>query len=191
MFSRLFVLLLVVASILTGLVEKALAADAVVAGTASYVDTRYSLAVSGGGSYYPDEKVGIALVSFAAVFDYDRVWPHSAPEGLRFKVEASAGVATEPSPKFIGSLDMLATLYFAQKAGATFTPYVEAGIGGIYTDFKRPGQGARFNFHPILGAGLDFGDYFVAVRAQHLSNLRSNKYNKPLDYAVVQVGFYL
>ena len=187
--SRLHLIVLLFLCVWAAFAVEAVADDAH-ADAAQYTDTRYSLSVSAGRTYYPDGKVGVGVVTFSTIFDYDRVWPHRAPEGLRFKVEASAGAGLEPSAKFIGSADMLAVLYLGKEGGQGITPYVEAGIGAIFTDFKRPAQGTRFNFHPVLGAGLEFDGYLVAVRIEHLSNAWTNQHNKSLDYLVLQAGFF-
>jgi lipid A 3-O-deacylase len=58
--------------------------------------TRYGVAISGGRTYSPGD-INYGAVTGLALFDYEKIWPHRAPEALRFKVEVSAGSTTHPS----------------------------------------------------------------------------------------------
>jgi hypothetical protein len=160
------------------------------------VPTRYALGGSLGLSYDPNNDVDFVLLSGAALLDYDRVWPHRAPEPLRFKVEGSAGLTTAPRTRAVVSANILA-LYFLQRwETPTVRPYAEAGIGLIYTDFQVDGQGLRVNFNPQAGVGAELdlgiaGQWFVAVRAHHVSNGDLYKDNRGINSVVMQLGFFL
>ena len=158
--------------------------------------TRYALGGSLGLTYDPNNDVDFVLLSGAALLDYERIWPHRAPEPLRFKVEGSAGLTTAPRTRAVVSANIMA-LYFLQRwETPTVRPYAEAGIGLIYTDFQVDGQGLRVNFNPQAGVGaeLDLGNagpWFVAVRAHHVSNGNLYKDNRGINSVVMQIGFFL
>jgi lipid A 3-O-deacylase len=72
-------------------------------------------------------------------------------------------------------------------------PYVEGGIGVIYTDFQVEGQGLRFNFHPQIGIGTEFqlnsGEpFFTAIRLSHISNAGLDHENRGVNSVVFMVG---
>jgi len=158
-----------------------------------YLPTRYSLSVNWGKSYSPTNDMELSAVSAAALFDYDRVWPHPAPEALRFKVEGSVGMSTAPRRRGFFSANMLA-LYFLDRVRAPgLRPYAEAGIGLIYADFQAEGQGLRINFNPQAGIGLEIGDndgppWFVALRLHHMSNGGLHEDNRGVNSVLMQIG---
>jgi len=76
-----------------------------------------------------------------------------------------------------------------------FRPYVEGGIGIIYTDFQLWGQGLRVNFNPQIGIGTEFssgssGSFFTAVRLHHISNGGLNHDNNGIDTLIILLGRY-
>ncbi len=155
--------------------------------------TRYSLGGSVGKTYSPNNDVDFALVSAVALFDYDRVWPHRAPEPLRFKVEASLGATSAPSSRALISANMLALYFLDGLATALLRPYAEAGIGLIYTDFQVDGQGLRVNFNPQAGVGTEIkgGDgppWYAAIRLHHISNGGLHHDNRGINAVVLQLG---
>lgn len=134
--------------------------------------TRTGLAASCGVSYSPS-GVDFCLVTGILLFDYDRVWPHDAPETLRFRVEYNLGAIVEPRMRLMTSANMIAQLYYPGSGAGRLRPYLGGGIGVIYTDFKIEGQGLRFNFNPLLTGGVEFGPddaMFVEARIHHISN---------------------
>jgi lipid A 3-O-deacylase len=160
-----------------------------------HVPTRYGMGGNFGLVYDPGGNYDFVQVNGFALFDYDAVWPHRAPEALRFKVEANAGVTVEPRVRAIVSANMLALYYFDGLRTATFRPYGEAGIGLIYTDFQVDGQGLRVNFNPQLGIGAEIErgggpPWFAALRLHHISNAGLHKDNRGINSLVFQVGFY-
>jgi len=156
------------------------------------VATRYALGGDFGVTYDPGNEINFALLSGVALFDYDRVWPHRAPEPLRFKVEGSAGVTTSPRTRAMLSANMLALFFLHDLDTARLRPYVEAGIGLIYTDFQVAGQGLRFNFNPQAGVGTEFDlgghGWFAAFRFHHLSNGKIYHENRGINSVLFQVG---
>lgn len=155
--------------------------------------TRYGLAVLGGMAYDPDE-FAIGLIQGYALFDYDRVFWHDAPDGLRFRVEANLGLAKVNRQRAIAAFNLLAFKYLDRYATPTWRPYVEAGIGVIYTDFQVKGQGLRVNFNPQAGAGLEHvlpgGEALqFGVRLHHLSNSELHEDNDGINSLLLTVGW--
>ena len=163
-----------------------------VAARATEVPDRYGLGITFGHAYDPDALDFVQLAGFA-LYDYDRVWRHPAPEPLRFKVEASAGVTTQPRTRAMVSANILACYYLERLATARLKPYAEAGIGLIYTDFRVSGQGWRFNFNPQAGFGAEItaGDgppWFAAFRLHHISNGGLYQENRGVNSVALQIG---
>jgi hypothetical protein len=159
------------------------------------VPTRYGMGISFGLAYDPTNQVDFALLSGVVLFDYDRVWPHRAPKALRFKVEGSAGVITSPQPRGIASANILALYFLDRFATPTLRPYVEAGIGVIFTDFQVEGQGLRLNFNPQAGLGVEIGDtsappWYLACRGHHVSNGGLYSDNRGINSVVFLLGKY-
>jgi len=154
---------------------------------------RYGLSLNFGYTYDPDEDIRFLLASGFALYDYDKVWPHRAPEALRFKVEASAGSTVNPQIRFMASAGILALYYLDGLSSYRLRPYVEGGIGIIYTDFQVEGQGLRLNFNPQLGLGSEFRvgagpPFFATVRLHHISNAGLNEDNRGLNSIVFMLG---
>lgn len=161
--------------------------------SAEEVPTRYGLLGNLGLSYDPDNDIDFLQLGGVVLLDYERVWPHQAPDPLRFKVEGVAGITTAPRTRAVVSAGILALYYLDSLAARGLRPYVEAGIGLIYTDFQVEGQGLRLNFNPQAGIGteLDLGAGrrgFVAVRAHHLSNGRLYHENRGVNSVAMQTG---
>ncbi len=92
------------------------------------------------------------------------------------------------------SLNMLALNFLKIGRLGTGTPYVEAGIGAIYTDFKVDDQGSRINFNPQLGAGLEYplkngGAMTLGLRLHHISNGNLLKDNRGVNSALLMIGY--
>jgi lipid A 3-O-deacylase len=158
-----------------------------------YMPTRYGMGGNFGLVYDPGGDYDFIQVNAFALFDYDAVWPHRAPEALRFKVEVNAGTTVESRLRAIVSANMFALYYFDFLRTATFRPYGEAGIGLIYTDFQVEGQGLRVNFNPQLGIGTEIESgngppWFAALRLHHVSNAGLNHDNRGINSLVFQVG---
>ena len=156
---------------------------------------RYALTGNFATSYSPGNDIQFMQISAAALYDYDQVWPHRAPEPLRFKIEASAGLANiagTSGNRAVASANMLA-LYFIDPLTTTrVRPYVEAGIGIIYTDYQINDQGLRVNFNPQLGIGSEINlngtPYFVAARLHHISNGGLDDDNRAINSLMLQIG---
>ena len=157
------------------------------------VPNRYGLATIIGNTYDPDDNIGFALLSGFALFDYDKIWRHAAPAPLRFKVEASIGSTWTKEKEFMASAGILALYFLDRFTVHGFRPYVEAGIGGIYTEWKVDGQGSHLNFNPQIGIGTEFSlgsgpPFFTAVRLHHISNAGLKKDNRGVNSFVLVIG---
>ncbi|BCR03202.1 hypothetical protein DESUT3_02710 [Desulfuromonas versatilis] len=164
-------------------------------GAQQTVATRYGLGGTLGVVYDPGADIEFVQLNGFALFDYDAIWPHRAPEPLRFKLEGNLGATTSPRTRALVSANMLALYFLDGFRGATFRPYAEAGIGLIYSDFRVKGQGLRVNFNPQagLGAELDWGSGppgYVAVRLHHVSNGGLHEDNRGLNSVLLQFGWF-
>ncbi len=160
-----------------------------------YAATRYGMSLAYGNTYSPTGDIDFLLLTGVALFDYDRVWPHRAPKALRFKVEGAAGatVKSEFRGRFIASISGFALYYLDRLTGKGLRPYLEGGVGVIYTDFQVEGQGLRFNFNPQLGIGTEFPSgsktpYFASLRLHHISNAGLDDENKGINSVVFTLG---
>ena len=157
------------------------------------IPTRYGLAGVFGKTFDPVSDMNYLQLAGFVMWDYDRVWRHWAPELLRFKVEGTAGLTTSPKTRSMVSVGMLALYYLDFISNPRWNPYIEGGIGVIYTDFQVDGQGSRFNFNPEIGIGteiqLDSGPpFFGAVRLSHISNAGLHDDNRGVNSVVIMIG---
>ena len=157
------------------------------------IPNRYGLGVTVGNNYDPAGNIGFALLSGVALFDYDKIWHHAAPAALRFKVEASFGSTWTKEKEFMASAGIFA-LYFLDKfSGHGCRPYLEGGIGGIYTEWKVEGQGSHLNFNPQMGIGTEFfvgsgPPFYTAIRLHHISNAGLRDDNRGVNSIVLVLG---
>ena len=159
------------------------------------IPDRYGLTVNIGNTYDPSGGIGFIMPTAFALFDYDKIWPHAAPEALRFKVEVGAGSTWTKDKDFMASASMFALYYIDRFANGSLRPYVEGGIGGIYTEWKVEGQGSHLNFNPQLGIGTEFsigstGTYLAALRLHHISNAGLKKDNRGVNSIVFVIGLF-
>jgi hypothetical protein len=161
--------------------------------TAPLEPTRTGLALSNGVSYSP-HGVDFCLLTGVALFDYDRVWKHRAPESLRFRVEYSLGAIVAPRVRLMTSANMIAQFYYPGTSHARIRPYLGGGIGLIYTDYKVEGQGLKFNFNPLITAGAEFGPepgaLFLEMRLHHVSNGGLDEQNTGVNSLQLMLGRY-
>ena len=160
---------------------------------ADQVHDRYGLATVVGYNYDPSENIVFGLISGFALYDYDKIWPHAAPEALRFKVEVSAGATLKNEKGAIVSAGFLALYYLDTLTGQDFRPYIEGGIGGIFTQWRVDGQGSKFNFNPQIGLGTEFSigsgpPFLAALRLHHGSNAGRDEDNRGVNSVVFVIG---
>ena len=157
------------------------------------IDKRYGLGIILGKSYDPTGDIDFYMLSGSVLFDYERIWRHRAPEPLRFKVEYNVGAARDKKMRLMTSLNMFALYYLDFFNGDIVKPYVEGGIGIIYTDFQVRGQGLKINFNPQMGIGAEFnrsskGAYFLSLRLHHISNGGIDDDNRGVNSALLLLG---
>ena len=156
---------------------------------------RLGVGLTWGHSYDPSPTFGFGQLTGVFQYDYDRVWPHRAPEALFFKLEGSLGLASyQGNERLLASANMLAQYYLAPKTDR-LRPYLEAGIGLIYSDFQGEEQGLRLNFNPQAGLGCDYQVssgtiYFSNLRLHHLSNGELHHDNRGANSLLLQIGRY-
>ena len=154
---------------------------------------QHGMAIEYGYSYDPQEEITFLLAQVFAIYDYGTIWHQDRPKALRFKVEGAAGSTLTPDHDLIVSVNMLALYYPGQLASQGLRPYLEGGIGIIYTGFRVAGQGLHLNFNPLLGIGCELvqpegKNFFAALRLHHLSNAEIDRDNRGVNSLVVQVG---
>ena len=159
----------------------------------SDIPTRYGLAAVLGKTFDPVNDIYFTQLSGFIMWDYDKIWHHWAPEPLRFKVEGTAGLTVSPKTRAMASVGMMALYYLEFISSDRLVPYLEGGIGVVYTDFQVEGQGSRFNFNPQIGIGVeferDFGPpVFGAVRLSHISNAGLDHDNRGVNSLVLMIG---
>lgn len=185
--SLILLLLITCFAVLSG--QKSLSAEETVVN----VPTRFGMTVTGGNSYDPNGKISFLQVSGFALFDHERIFPHKAPDALRFKVEGGLGSLTGPKRRFMASVHIFSLYYIDALSTTTFKPYVEGGIGGVYMDYRWKGQGTRLNFNPQFGIGAEINTaspnpLFLSLRAYHVSNAGLNKHNRGLNSVTLSIG---
>ena len=157
---------------------------------------QYGMSLEYGYTYDPQVNINFLLARAFAIYDYGTVWHAERSEAVRFKVEAAAGSTVTPDADLILSVNMLAMYYPGKLHGPLFRPYLEGGIGAIYTEFRVKNQGLHFNFNPLLGVGCelpqkDGKNPFAAIRMHHISNggIYYNK-NRGVNSVQLQIGRY-
>jgi hypothetical protein len=159
----------------------------------SNVPTRYGLAAVLGKTFDPVDNIYFTQLSGFIMWDYDKVWHHWAPDPLRFKVEGTAGLTVSPNKRAMASVGMMALYYLEFIASDRLVPYLEGGIGVVYTDYQVKGQGSRFNFNPQIGIGAEFqvgsgAPFFTALRLSHISNAGLHDENRGVNSIVWMLG---
>ena len=157
------------------------------------IPTRYGMAAVLGRTFDPVNDIYFMQLSGFIMWDYDKVWHHWAPDPLRFKVEATAGLTVSPQTRAMVSVGMMALYYLDFVSSERLVPYLEGGIGVVYTDFQVEGQGSRFNFNPQIGIGTEFKvdsgpPFFTALRLSHISNAGLADDNRGVNSVVWMLG---
>lgn len=160
------------------------------------IPTRYGAALYAGKSYSPESDITLVQAQWLGLWDYDSVWFYSVPDELAFKVEVNAGGAyVDDSVRTALSINMYAMYYIRPLETEHFSPYFDAGIGIIYTDYQVEGMGLRTNFNPQLGLGIEYSAndgsvWFSNIRMHHISNAGFDDENTGLNSLAVSIGKY-
>lgn len=160
-----------------------------------YTPFESGISLNSGYTYDPSDNTMFLQVSIFRLYDYERVWRHKAPDNLKFKVEGSLGAASldDNGVRIIANANILALLYLDRFESDRIKPYLEAGIGVIYTDYQVSGQDYRFNFNPQAGIGVEFkregkASRFAALRMHHISNGGISSSNRGQNSIVFMFG---
>lgn len=160
------------------------------------IPDRYGMALSYGYCIQPADAVGYALVTVFGMYGLDRFSDSNVLKLFRIKAEINMGSTYMPDDKFMVSAN-IAGVYYLDKCvpwnTETVRPYIDFGAGGIYMDYRIPGQGQRFNFNPIVSIGTEIKPcsgppYFVALRWSHVSNAEINSQNKGINALQFMLG---
>jgi lipid A 3-O-deacylase len=157
------------------------------------IPTRYGLAGVIGKTVDPVTDIRFVQLLGFVMWDYDKIWRHWAPDPLRFKVEFTAGSTTTLETRAMISVGMMALYCLDFFSTSRLLPYLEGGIGVIYTDFQVEGQGSRFNFNPQIGFGTEFKwdsgvPFFGTIRLNHISNAGLSSENRGVNSLVLMIG---
>lgn len=150
-------------------------------------------ALAATGSYDPNFNISALLASIAVIYDHGYLWDRVRSGTTAFKLEAVAGSMVRPDVRALASMNMLALYYPPLPVTAGYRPYLEAGIGAIYTDYRVERQAYRHNFNPQAGIGTEFrgrdgSSLFVALRLHHISNGGTNRDNQGVNSLLLQLG---
>ena len=143
------------------------------------------------GTAHDWSDMHFVLASWQLLYDYETIWPHKAPDALGIRFEGNLGTATGTEfsgARLVASGNVLVVYDLAPRGTSRFVPYVEAGVGLIYTDFQRQEQGLRLNFNPVAGVGVRMGSTFLTLRAHHLSNGGLDDENRWINSIVLGFG---
>jgi len=153
------------------------------------------VAVVLGSSYDPAPTFEFAQLNITAIYDYEQIMPHRAPEPLRFKIEGNFGLADNSQKRLLASANFLALYYLRRLETKSFRPYIEGGAGIVYSDFQVKGQGLRLNFNPQAGIGTEWQSastarWYSAVRAYHISNGGLHRDNRGINAVTWMLGIF-
>ena len=159
------------------------------------VDHRRSWSINYGINYDESDRIDFLLLSYQTQYDYSKIWIHPAPEALKMRFEAALGAKLRGEAKVVASFGVFVQYYFKSFETDHIRPFVEGGIGVIYTDFKLAGQGLRVSFNPRASLGFDIKrggkpPLFVAIRAHHVSNAGLTDPNIGINSVLLVVGKY-
>ena len=154
---------------------------------------RASATLSLSSSYDPNFNISSLLASVSAWYDHGILWDQVRSGSKAFKLEGVAGSMVRPDIRGVASLNMMSMYYPGFVESGRFRPYIEAGIGAIFTDYRVERQAYRFNFNPQLGIGTEVrqeggAPLFVAMRLHHISNGSLNHDNQGVNSLLFQIG---
>lgn len=153
---------------------------------------RYGMALLSGRAYQP-ERFGLLILQGSVQLPYAQVFWHDAPDSLFFQGEINLGITTDGRDRILAAVNMMAVKYLQTWSSGSWTPYLEGGVGIIYTDFKVKGQGLRVNFNPQIGAGAERlmpcgRKLAIGLRLHHLSNANLYRDNRGVNSVLVLTG---
>ena len=164
-------------------------------GTDRPFPTRPGLSVSAGHIYDPNvSRDQMALLTGYLLLDHDRAAFFSTPDYLRFKLEASVGAGRDTPWRGFFAVNMLSLCYLDFIATDRLRPYLEGGIGLMYSRRRWEGQGLHFTHNPVAGAGVLISPreaghrHHMSVRLFHASNGGLHSSNKAMNAVLLSTG---
>lgn len=158
---------------------------------------RHGLTAGAGRIYDPgSDSATLAMVTGFIMLDHDYAAPFSTPDYLRFKLEASAGAGDSPPWQGMLSINMLTMCYLDALATSRTRPYIEGGIGLMYSSRRWKGQGLHFTHNPVAGMGVHItpggeaaGMYQINLRFIHASNGGLHSDNRGMNAILLATGY--
>jgi len=152
-----------------------------------------ALALQLASSYDPDFDISTVTSNFSLHYDHGELWDRVRSGNKEFKLEGVFGCSVRPDIRLLASVNMMALYYPDLTRLTTLRPYLEAGIGVIYTDYQVEDEAYRFNFNPQLGLGAVISDEkgansFFALRLHHISNGGLHSDNQGVNSLLLQIG---
>ncbi|MBI3799619.1 MAG: acyloxyacyl hydrolase [Deltaproteobacteria bacterium] len=119
------------------------------------------------------------------------------PGSFEISTEPFVSVMTSIRPRNSGSIEMglgLPTLTYYLDLGIPVYPYIEGGLGVLYTDLRGYHLGGHFSFLETAGVGASYflNDHLaldVGWRFRHISNAGLYSSNVGLNSGIFLVGF--
>jgi opacity protein-like surface antigen len=119
------------------------------------------------------------------------------PGALEIAAEPFASAISSIRPSTSGSIELglgLPVLTYYFDLGMRIYPYLEGGLGLLYTDLRGYHLGGHFSFMENVGAGISYfvrDDLALNVgwRYRHISNANLYKDNAGLDSGIFLAGF--
>jgi len=120
------------------------------------------------------------------------------PRGaFEISAEPFASVIYSIRPHTHGSMELgvgLPVLTYYFDTGTRFAPYIEGGLGMLYTDLRGYSLGGHFSFMENIGLGAvyflnDNLTFNASWRYRHISNANLYNDNAGLDSGVILAGF--
>jgi len=111
---------------------------------------------------------------------------HIKPKGtFEFMIEPLMNIVINPDTNAEAGCSFF--LKYSQKVTSRIAPYIEAGVGMIYTTQHTHEQGTQYNFLTEAGAGLQFflNDQWALTggyRFRHYSNAGIDEENQGIDH---------
>jgi hypothetical protein len=152
--------------------------------------------LTGYGTASIDGKSDYEIIPILPQFGFDI---NPLLENLNIKPRGVLEFVTEPimnvviSPDANAEFGVSLLLKYSDKITSRIAPYVEGGVGMVYTTQHTHEQGTQFNFLPQVGAGLQcFLNENLALtggyRYRHLSNAGISDDNSGINHHFVLVG---
>ena len=157
------------------------------------IPTHTTISAKLGNFLTPHNDTYYTLVTVSSLRPYTLFRSRPAHEKIRMNYELGIGFAGGHQNGAIVSANMLAQRYLTDRSSGGFRPFVEAGIGLIYTEFRIPGQGWYLNFNPQVGIGFERFTkknkrHFASLRFSHISNGGLDEQNKGINSIVLSFG---